>query len=298
MLTDEQLTLRRNGVTGTDISAIMGVNPWKRPIDVFSDKQFPMYKTVTSPAMEWGNKLEPVVFAEFQSRNPEVECERNDKTKIDGIYVGTPDGIGEDCIIEIKTAASNKGWENRIPVHYELQLRWYMMIFKKQKGHLAVLFGGNDYCQYTIEREPDIEVSMRAAAEDFWAALKAGMPPKEGMAFGDVWIHFPPEEEDKYVVGEDSTAQMYLEMIAENNHAIKSAQEANEKAKLALVKITGGAKTLVNEEGKSVASYLKVERGPSLDSKRLKKEHPDVYRQCLGDPPKPYATLRVYEKNL
>ena len=38
-LTPEQIEFRRRGITGTDISAIMGLNPWKSPLDIWNEKK-------------------------------------------------------------------------------------------------------------------------------------------------------------------------------------------------------------------------------------------------------------------
>ena len=38
---EEWLAARRLGVTGTDISAILGANPWATPLDIWLDKTGP-----------------------------------------------------------------------------------------------------------------------------------------------------------------------------------------------------------------------------------------------------------------
>ncbi len=71
-MTNEQraawLKGRRTGIGGSDVAAVLGLNPWKTPLDVWNDKLgISEDKGMTEPAY-WGTVLEDTVAKEFQLR--------------------------------------------------------------------------------------------------------------------------------------------------------------------------------------------------------------------------------------
>lgn len=71
-MTNEQRTAwlesRRTGIGGSDVAAVLGLNPWKTPLDVWNDKLgISEDKEMSEPAY-WGTVLEDTVAKEFQLR--------------------------------------------------------------------------------------------------------------------------------------------------------------------------------------------------------------------------------------
>lgn len=71
-MTNEQRTAwlegRRTGIGGSDVAAVLGLNPWKTPLDVWNDKLgLSEDKGMSEPAY-WGTVLEDTVAKEFQLR--------------------------------------------------------------------------------------------------------------------------------------------------------------------------------------------------------------------------------------
>ena len=59
---------RRTGIGGSDVAAVLGLNPWKTPLDVWNDKLgLSEDKGMSEPAY-WGTVLEDTVAKEFQLR--------------------------------------------------------------------------------------------------------------------------------------------------------------------------------------------------------------------------------------
>lgn len=74
-MTNEQraawLEGRRTGIGGSDVAAVLGLNPWKTPLDVWNDKLgLSEDKGMSEPAY-WGTVLEDTVAKEFQLRTGE-----------------------------------------------------------------------------------------------------------------------------------------------------------------------------------------------------------------------------------
>ena len=71
-MTNEERTAwlneRRTGIGGSDVAAVLGLNPWKTPLDVWNDKLgLSEDKGMSEPAY-WGTVLEDTVAKEFQLR--------------------------------------------------------------------------------------------------------------------------------------------------------------------------------------------------------------------------------------
>lgn len=187
------LDQRRTGISGTDVSAILGINPWASALDVWLDKLGKAEPKETNMAMRMGNLLEPVVaqlyaedtgwilsepgFMRHQSRN---------------WHIGTPDRLAENgdgigqILIEIKTARSDRDWgepgTDQIPRHYLTQVAWYLALTELQVAHVAVLIGASDYRRYEIARDLDLEAVLVERCEAFWRSNVLGgqMPALDG----------------------------------------------------------------------------------------------------------------------
>ena len=101
-------------------------------------------------------------------------------------YGGTPDAfIYNDELfygLEIKTASSRSGWgapgSDNIPPYYLTQCAWYMFLFDCARWDVAVLIGNNDYREYTINRNAELEKSIVAQVDAFIENhLIPGVPP-------------------------------------------------------------------------------------------------------------------------
>ncbi|QFR68470.1 YqaJ viral recombinase family protein [Companilactobacillus paralimentarius] len=62
------LANRRGGIGGSDVSAILGINKYRTPFEVWLDKtgQIPIDTTETSEAIHFGNVLKKLWLKSFQ----------------------------------------------------------------------------------------------------------------------------------------------------------------------------------------------------------------------------------------
>ena len=67
---EEWREARKNGIGGSDVGAIMGLNPWKSPVEVWLEKTGHSEPPDLSgkESVEWGNRLEAVVAEKFADR--------------------------------------------------------------------------------------------------------------------------------------------------------------------------------------------------------------------------------------
>ena len=65
---EEWLEHRRKGIGGSDAAAILGMNPWKSPMDVWLEKTGEFTRTMKRTKDVLGTVLEDIVAREFMAR--------------------------------------------------------------------------------------------------------------------------------------------------------------------------------------------------------------------------------------
>lgn len=152
--------LRREGIGGSEIGVIAGLNKWQSAYTLWATKTGQIEENYTdNDAMFWGRTLEPVILDHFASQHPELIVTAGDGTYAnienpwqhanpDG-FIATPDG--RNGILEIKTAMYEEDWRDGVPKTYMAQLQWYLRVFGYDYGYVAVLFHGNKYAEYYVE---------------------------------------------------------------------------------------------------------------------------------------------------
>ena len=68
MSRDEWLEERRKGIGGSDVAALLGLNPYKTPLALWEEKTAKNVSDCTSESAYWGTMLEDVVAKEFSKR--------------------------------------------------------------------------------------------------------------------------------------------------------------------------------------------------------------------------------------
>ena len=128
---EEWLAARRLGVSGTDISVLLGLNPYKKVDDLVMDKLGigkPFFGNAMTRA---GQRLEPFVATYWATMNDKkIRQGIFTQSEIHPRFIGTPDFLLDDSGLEIKTGGE-RTYATGCPDMYECQSRWYMMITDK-----------------------------------------------------------------------------------------------------------------------------------------------------------------------
>ncbi len=205
---EQCLEERRSGAGGSDIAPMLGLSPWKTPLELWQDKTGRAVENISpeqAERMYWGNTLEDVVarhYAEQRGvrvqringliRHPEhpIAFANIDRAVVvEGSrarWTGTR-VEGASRILECKTAhalAQNSAeWgepaTDEVPRHYWLQCQWYLGITGLPFADLAVLFGGQRFVTYTILSDAALFADLLAEAVSWWERyVVADMPPQ------------------------------------------------------------------------------------------------------------------------
>lgn len=200
MTRQEWLRARKKGIGGSDIGAILGMNPYRSAYAVWAEKLGIIPEVEDNEAMRQGRDLEEYVARRFEevsgarvrrvnaiisnSDYPHIAC------NIDRSIVGWNAGL------ECKTASAlneKRFTVGSFPEHYYAQCVTYMAVMEYRRWYLAVLVLGRDFKVYQLTRIPDDETpewcessvyvpdaefeSIREMAIQFWQYVETKTPP-------------------------------------------------------------------------------------------------------------------------
>lgn len=159
--------LRKGRIGGSMVGTIAGLNKWESAVTAYYKftNQIPD-EVPDTEAMEWGRRLEDAVIQKFEDSHPEMIVHRKVGTwisKTNDWQLANPDALlerdGELGVLEIKTAAYKDDWmdergELMVPLYYQTQVQWYLNTLGLKWAHVAVLFSGREYKEFTILANP------------------------------------------------------------------------------------------------------------------------------------------------
>ena len=188
----EWLAARRTGIGGTDAAAILGLSPWKSPLDVWLDK------TGRAPAEELDPDREDLLFL-GQVLEPAIASMYSRKTgrelvHVNGIVhhpkfpviIGIPDRlvVGEPRGVELKSEhvfvdKFGDPGTDQVPDYYAVQCVQYMAIEDFHAWDIALLHGGAKFAIYTLERDLATETALIELLLKWWERhVVADVPPE------------------------------------------------------------------------------------------------------------------------
>lgn len=186
--------VRRSGFGGSDIGALAGVSRFRTVHDVDMEKMGLAAPLVQTEVMEWGKILEPAVIAKYARdtgrpvvvprcphgfqrtiRHPKypwmfghVDAETRRR------YGRTRRGVEAKTTNDFRNDEWGEPGTNQIPGEYQLQCQHLMAITGFDVFDVPVLFGGQRFRLYTVERDPEaIEAIIELEAQE-WARIQRG----------------------------------------------------------------------------------------------------------------------------
>lgn len=190
----EWLEVRRSGIGGSDVAAVMGLSPWCGPYEVWCRKTglVEVPDIGGSPAVRWGHLLEGVVADEYARAHPDqrVVNPRGVMRSVERPWAqASLDRIARDPVrgwgvLEVKTAGmhSARMWDGGVPLHYLTQVQHYLDVTGYGWAVVAVLIGGQDYREYEVAPDRRDMGAIRSDVDLFWHCnVEAGVEPPTGV---------------------------------------------------------------------------------------------------------------------
>ena len=291
---------RQSGIGGSEIAAIVGLNQYRTPMQVWESKVNPVQDEETSQPAYWGTVLEDVVAKEYalrtgnkvqrltkQMRHPEFSfaIANIDRAVINPEISGNvrwKDGkLTTDRILECKTANGfmAKQWgeagTDSVPDAYLIQCQWYMGVTGASVCDLAVLIGGQDFRIYTILRDDDLINDLLIQGAAFWELVQNKIEPDP--------VNYP-EAVKKWAISDPSLSVQAddsliddLEQIQGIKAQVKELEAQEDAIKARVLVAMQDAETLLYQ-GVKVAT-CKTQTRTSFDAKTFEKDHPELYAQ-------------------
>ena len=281
---------RRKGIGGSDAAAVVGLDPWKSPVALYLEKIGVLENEVDSEAVYWGTVLEDLVAKEFENRTG-YKVHKVNKILQHPEYPFMIANIdrkitGENALLECKTTNeyNKKEWQDgKIPEKYMVQVQHYLAVTGYEKAYIAVLIGGQKFVWYHVPRDEELISSLIEAEKGFWQCVEAKIPPAiDGTKSSKMALDilFPAEEAkpERKLLGENSytLVQRYNELKERIKELEEKKAEIENKLKAELGEY---------EEGEIADALItwKPITTKRFDSKRFKKEYPDLYSKFLTE---------------
>lgn len=188
---EEWLKWRTQGIGGSDVSIIAGINKFRSVFQLWLEKTGQVVPEETeSEYTHFGTILEPIIKKEFMKRTGLKV--RAKKVLLQSeeypFMIADLDGViyenGEMCIFEAKTASAYKEdiWEKGVPEEYVLQVQHYMAVTGAKKTYVAALVGGNHFYYHEVYRDEELISLIISMEKWFWEenVLKGIEPYPDG----------------------------------------------------------------------------------------------------------------------
>lgn len=283
---------RKNGVGGSDVASIMGLNKYSSPLNVWLVKTGREESPDLSDnqAVEWGNRLEDVVADKFADEHPELQVRRRNATMVSikrpwafaNIDRWVTDGKGNVGILEVKTVGMRRAadWDSGVPLYYLTQVMHYMSVTGYQYAWVAVLIGGQEFREYYIERDEQDIQAINDAVDTFWrdfvetdtAPALIGNDPEANALLSQ---HSDPSQEFISMLDEDVSMLDELQEIKDQMDDLKHRKTLIENQIKDLIGDNKGIET----ETKRI-TWVRSTRS-SFDKKAFDAAHPGITQDYM-----------------
>lgn len=285
---EEWHNLRSNGLGGSDIGTMLGLNQYKSPYQLWLEKtgQIEAPDISDKIAIQVGNELEDLVARIFTQQTG-MTVQRDNKTHYHKDYpflLANIDRkiVGEKALLECKTtsAFNKQQWEDdEIPASYIMQVQHYLNVLDYDKAYIAVIIGNHDFVWKEIQRDDELIEMYTKEAIKFWnenvlknvaPEIDGSLATKEALNLVD---YEPINTLPMYKVQDEQIEQ--ITVIKSQIKELNTLQTELEN-KIKSYMVEHDAEGL--ESDKFKVTWKEYSR-TTIDSKKLKKELPEIYEQ-------------------
>ena len=276
MSNEEWLRLRKTGIGGSDAGSICGVNPFGSPMKVYYDKTSSNIEELDNEAVRQGHDLEDYVAQRFMEATG-LKVRRSNFMYRSTEYpfmIADVDRlvVGEDAGLECKTASAyntDKWKDGNIPLHYIMQCYHYMAVTGKRTWYIAAVILGREFTYRKLVWDDDLIAQMISIEKNFWEnhVLPRVLPSPDGSDIcNDIlneYFHSARKGSSIKLDGFDDKLKRRAEIMEQGmiEQEVKLYMKDNEYA----------------SSGNYRISWSSVQ-STRLDTKRMKEEQPDIYR--------------------
>ena len=293
---EQWLELRKKGIGGSDSAAIVGLDRYRSPFDVYADKLGLKPEIPDNEAMRQGRDLEQYVAERFMEATGKKVRRRNAMLQHPEYPFMIADidrwVVGENAGLECKTTSvlnRCKFSQGEFPPNYYVQCMHYMAVTGAERWYLAVLVLNKAFHVFVIERdEAEIQALIEAEKSFWYDHVQRQIPPATdgSEATSELIKQLFPEARERAEIalfGYEDKIQQYLSLDAQARELEQERDKIKQELQLAMADAEIG-----RAQGYIVEWKNQVRQ--TLDTKKLKSEHAEIYEKYL----KPAQTVRRF----
>ena len=298
---DNSPEVRRAFLGATDVAAVVGVSPYRTPLQVWLEKTGHAPATEPSPAMKRGVRFEPIVadmYTEATGR-PTMAAERVVHPRFDYL-TAAPDRVacGEDaapCYVELKTHSpwlrDGYGPEgtDAVPDHEYVQVTWQLHVglqardIEADHADIAVLFGTDDFGVWRVQYNAELGEALETRARRFWEEhVLPEVPPEPTAADVDFMRRVYPLHTERVMRADEQLESLINALRVARAELAQQEEEVN--ALTATIQAAmGDAAVLESSHGKITWRTSKPTIRRTCDFDALKAAAPDLYARVVTE---------------
>lgn len=296
------LNYRKKGITGTDIGAITGMNPYVSAVSVYQDKITDEISEYDNESMRQGRDMEEYIAQRF------TEATGLKVRKANAIYQNEEHPImladfdrliiGQKAGLECKTVSpysADKWKDGEIPLHYQLQVQHYLAVSGYNCWYIAALIFGKEFIIRKIERDEELINNLITIEERFWNeyVIPRKMPEPDGSEgcsdiISKMYFKVEPNKEIS-LCGFKTMLLRREELVNLISKMEKEKTQIEQKIKMEMQDASYG---LADNYRVSWTAFDTTR----LDSKKLKEEKPQIYEEYCKKSTARKFTVSLIEK--
>jgi len=312
MLTSDQIVERRSGIGATDISAILGINPYKTALKVYKEKidttsaedlagKQEEYTKEQLRRMRFGSFAEDYILDVWNEEHAheEVKAVKDDRlfrhpnykyiiSHIDASVCGAP------LLLEFKSVDSlyfrdKSAWDenlNIIPVNYLVQCAHERLVYSLDTGNdiesvllVACVGSSGNIVEFRYDKNGALESKILEACHKFWRNVENRIEP-ECMTYEDAIDKFWDTCPEAIVATHEH--QEMLQCAKKLQEEIKRLEQEQDKIKAKIGEIMGHNEVLVSTDGKPLVTWKK-QKSSRFDIGLVKSKMPDMYHKFIKE---------------
>jgi len=271
MLTQSELAARKEGIGGSDVSALLGLSPWKSALDVYQEKTQELPPQEITQWQELGHLMENQILIPYyqQKYNKVIEFPSTIKHKKYPFMLAHVDGLDveNNRIIECKNVGGYKNTDkwgdagtDQVPYTYLLQCIHYMEVLEVEETYLVALFGGNCIEVFIIKRNEELINKVIEKEKHFWENHVVPEIPPEPSTLTDIKSLYPYSTESKIAV---ANTQVLTDIIEYRELEQRKCGVEKEMAvkKVSVQKFMKDAEILVSQNEEQIATFKQTKKG-------------------------------------
>lgn len=285
---------RRQGITGSNITAVLGFSGYDTQWEVWADKTgtHPLDDRPSAPA-QLGTDLEPWLLAQAPAL---IGCDvtrapaRTYAHPAHRWRMYSPDGLVSDGrLFEAKTAGlasgfgTPSGWaDGAVPLGYEFQVRWGLHVHDAPAAEVVALVAGMGLIRRTVTRDLTVEADLVEQVTDWWQRhVIDGVEPPLGPGDNATILRRYPTSTGRVIdlAGTDAVELWHAYRDARDRET--TARADKETAGAGIKALLGDAQTGVVDD--RVLATWGTKRGP-VDFERMARDLADLAGVALPDP--------------